>query len=453
MPEQSALLSGTRRSSSCQEHPADSPTFICRASTGDRGPGDVSVSSEGDFSFRPDEVTFSGFWRWRGHHDSSFWLPAEEVIGAVLKPGGFVVWYCPCRGPAHRQTRHLKRSPCFHTSESDAEKAVQKLRQAASWQGQSTPRRITVIINPVSGRGRATTIFIVGGDGTMNELLQGYLRRPDWKQAVKTPFVQVGAGSGNALSCNCGLWSNTTAAYALCKHKSRPLDIASIRQPSQERSYSFLSISYGIISNLDINTENLRWMGSIRFTIGALKEIIMGRSYTCQLAMLPADAKTAGSKLKDPDSLPSADKAGPRGPPTPCLDALGDLSTVNLMNDAALPKGWQSLGRKKACVLSAVNLAFIDAAANLAPQQELSNGELHLVLADKAGRLISLKFLALVDDKGSHLSMKEVHLNRICAFALQPEDPRSMIVVDGERMPFDRVFAEVHPALCQVLVA
>ena len=46
-----------------------------------------------------------------------------------------------------------------------------------------------------------------------------------------------------------------------------------------------------------------------------------------------------------------------------------------------------------------------------------------MVLGDKAGRYINLKFLVLVDGNGSHLKMKEVHLSRMCAFALQPEDP------------------------------
>lgn len=54
-----------------------------------------------------------------------------------------------------------------------------------------------------------------------------------------------------------------------------------------------------------------------------------------------------------------------------------------------------------------------------------------MVLGDKAGRLISLKFLVLVNTKGSHLSMKEIHLSRMCAFALQPEDSSKQHLLYG----------------------
>ena len=87
---------------------------------------------------------------------------------------------------------------------------------------------------------------------------QGYLQRPDWRRAVRVPFVQVPAGSGNALAANCGLWTPETAAYALCKGKHSPIDIASVAQPGRQRSYSFLTVAFGLISNLDVGTDHLR---------------------------------------------------------------------------------------------------------------------------------------------------------------------------------------------------
>ena len=84
------------------------------------------------------------------------------------------------------------------------------------------------------------------------------MQRPDWEQAVKVPFMQIPAGSGNALAANCRLWSPVTAAYALCKHKQCPLDIASIRQPHCDRIFAFLSVTFGLISNLDVGTDHLR---------------------------------------------------------------------------------------------------------------------------------------------------------------------------------------------------
>lgn len=87
---------------------------------------------------------------------------------------------------------------------------------------------------------------------------QGYLSRPDWKQAVQIPFAQIPSGSGNALAANCGLWSPVTAAHAICKGRQSPVDIASIAQPGRARTYSFLSVTFGMISNLDVGTDHLR---------------------------------------------------------------------------------------------------------------------------------------------------------------------------------------------------
>ena len=47
-------------------------------------------------------------------------------------------------------------------------------------------------------------------------------------------------------------------------------------------------------------------------------------------------------------------------------------------------------------------------------------GELHMVWARKAGRGASLRFLVVLDSKGSHLAMPQVMLDRVAAFALQP---------------------------------
>ena len=47
-------------------------------------------------------------------------------------------------------------------------------------------------------------------------------------------------------------------------------------------------------------------------------------------------------------------------------------------------------------------------------------GELHMIWALQESRMTSIKFMAKLDS-GDHLSMPVVHLDRLCAFALQPE--------------------------------
>lgn len=49
-----------------------------------------------------------------------------------------------------------------------------------------------------------------------------------------------------------------TAAHAICKGRTHPIDIVSMLQPPSKRYFSFLSLSFGLTSNLDIGTEHLR---------------------------------------------------------------------------------------------------------------------------------------------------------------------------------------------------
>ena len=55
------------------------------------------------------------------------------------------------------------------------------------------------------------------------------------------------------------MWDTITAAWAICKGRTRPIDIVSVLQPPTTRFYSFLSLNFGLISNLDIGTEHLRY--------------------------------------------------------------------------------------------------------------------------------------------------------------------------------------------------
>lgn len=99
---------------------------------------------------------------------------------------------------------------------------------------------------------------------------QGLLSRPDWESARRVPIAHVPGGSGNGLAHSCGLPDAHTAAFAICKAVVSPMDMASVLQPPASRQFIMLSVAYGTLANLDINTERFRWMGDVRFTLGAI---------------------------------------------------------------------------------------------------------------------------------------------------------------------------------------
>ena len=47
--------------------------------------------------------------------------------------------------------------------------------------------------------------------------VQGLMRRPDWKEAVRLPLALVPGGTSGALAFNSGIPDAATGAYAVCK--------------------------------------------------------------------------------------------------------------------------------------------------------------------------------------------------------------------------------------------
>ncbi|ONM58449.1 Sphingosine kinase 1 [Zea mays] len=82
-------------------------------------------------------------------------------------------------------------------------------------------------------------IICVSGDGVMVEVVNGLLQREDWETAIKVPLGIVPAG-----------------------HK-RALDVTSVVQ-GNTRFFSVLMLTWGLVADVDIESEKYRWMGSAR---------------------------------------------------------------------------------------------------------------------------------------------------------------------------------------------
>lgn len=124
------------------------------------------------------------------------------------------------------------------------------------------------------------------GDGLPHEVFNGLGKRPDAKKALsKIAVVNVPCGSGNAMSCNLnGTDSPSLATVAIIKGITTPLDLVSVTQ-GNTRTLSFLSQSVGIVAESDLATENMRWMGGARFTVGFLARLARKTIYPCDLAV------------------------------------------------------------------------------------------------------------------------------------------------------------------------
>ncbi|XP_056863888.1 sphingosine kinase 1-like [Raphanus sativus] len=114
-------------------------------------------------------------------------------------------------------------------------------------------------------------IVCVSGDGVLVEVVNGLLERADWRTALKLPIGMVPAGSGNGmikslldpvgLSC-----SAASATVSIIRGHRRSLDVATISQGTT-KFFSVLMLAWGLVADIDIESEKFRWMGSARFDV------------------------------------------------------------------------------------------------------------------------------------------------------------------------------------------
>ena len=63
------------------------------------------------------------------------------------------------------------------------------------------------------------------------------------------------------------------SAFVLVKHRVLPIDLVLLQTPT-EQVYSFLSVAWGILADIDYESEKLRSLGSTRFTLYAIMRIL-----------------------------------------------------------------------------------------------------------------------------------------------------------------------------------
>lgn len=86
------------------------------------------------------------------------------------------------------------------------------------------------------------------------------------------------------------------SSLAAVKCKRAPIDLVRVETRNQIL-YSFLSVGWGLISDIDIESESLRAMGAQRFTVWSLARLIGLRTYRGKVSYLPCDKYTVENSV------------------------------------------------------------------------------------------------------------------------------------------------------------
>ena len=150
---------------------------------------------------------------------------------------------------------------------------------------------LTLIFTEFSGHARQLAnklkfdgydgFLVLGGDGTLNEVVNGMLQRQD---GMILPIGLIPGGSGNSIAYDLDLRDPVEAAKAIVNHQNRALDIAQINM-GKNVIYSINLIGWGLITDIGKRAESLRWIGTSRYTVSSLIEIMLRKSRKVKLVI------------------------------------------------------------------------------------------------------------------------------------------------------------------------
>ena len=122
--------------------------------------------------------------------------------------------------------------------------------------------------------------IFLGGDGTISYYINKYNLYCSEQDILCIP---LGSGNGIAKNLNITL-DNFIETFE--NNKINKVNLQEINYNNQLK-YSFLFITWGLISDIDIDTEFLRYFGDLRFYYGIIKFLILGN--TCNGKLIYVD--------------------------------------------------------------------------------------------------------------------------------------------------------------------
>nr|UVW99765.1 sphingosine kinase [Sogatella furcifera] len=359
-------------------------------------------------------------------------------------------------------------------------------------------------------------IVVVGGDGILFEVINGLMERLDWEMVIER--IKLGiipCGSGNGLAKAISYAYNEPhdhnpvliSTLNVVRGIAAPMDLVRVQTESQVY-FSFLSIGWGLLSDIDVESERLRAIGSQRFTVWSVARLIGLRTYKGRLSFvrIPADrlpiSRNGSSSFLSRSISECIDVNSSMYPSNSFGDCL-NLETSSEVTDCMRRRdSFYSVASRRSTYLSAAGSSYqslVDAPAAsrspriygpasrlpplthplpldtwevfsgefvmvhavyqshiaadclFAPDSRLSDGVIWLCVI-KAGisRAHLLQFL-LGLSTGAHLNIAQAEFIPVSAFRLEPQSNTSLITVDGERINDTSLQAEIIPGMANVL--
>lgn len=233
---------------------------------------------------------------------------------------------------------------------------------------------------------------VVGGDGTMHEVINGMLSRKDGK---KIPIGLITAGTGNSFMRDMDCLDPMEAARRIVSGKKIKIDVAKV-DAAGEIIYGFNLVGWGLPTEINIMAEKLRWLGGQRYNIASIIEVLRN---TRRLAKIKIDGQTIA----------------------------GDYGFI--------------LG---------CNTIHVGNAMKMAPLAQIDDGLIDLLIVRKAGRLKLLTLFTKIFN-GGHVGDPVVQYHQAKEFSVIPLEDH-ILNIDGEMVGNTPIHVKMLPKVLEVLV-
>ena len=266
----------------------------------------------------------------------------------------------------------------------------------------------------------------------------------------------------------------TSAIFGIIRGNLMDLDICSVITPT-EKLYAFLSVTWGLVSDVDIESERYRFLGERRFLIGTVARIIGLRKYRGRLSYLPADDINGGEDNLAYNFTPREDVSSSAAE---CdvtslsqhqahiqenlngvfskrisgnFSSLGPSDHLLPSLSSELPPSWKVVEGEfiLGCPVFLSHLGT-DLMAN--PDGKFGDGLMGIFyVRSTTGRMALLDLFGKMKD-GSHVRSHHVEYVRAYAFRLEPDTSQTgNLVVDGEKIDYVPIQGQIHKSLAKLM--
>lgn len=143
---------------------------------------------------------------------------------------------------------------------------------------------------------KITKIICLGGDGTFNEILSGLHKcKVDLSRVT---IVPTNNGSGNGLYSSLSYLQFNEFDLIPRSEESNELNLIEY-DIDNKKNFSFLGISIGLITDVDLSTEWLRFLGDKRYDLGGLYYLLNTYKYKLKVEY----TKLNGAKVELEDDF------------------------------------------------------------------------------------------------------------------------------------------------------